>query len=491
MDRFRLHTSKTRHTVLAGVALVVALTFASIGPAGASLATPTAIGPGNGAAVTAPPIFAWQPVTGADKYEFELSANPGFDSSVAAVTTRNTRATLKEVIANGSYYWRVRAITAAGATGPWTSTRSLEMAWTAKPSLLSPANGSTLVYPSDAFRLEWTPIDGASEYFVSVATDPALGSLVWTSPVKTSATSFTLSAPLAPGTYYWAVTPLDAEGHAGTPATTASFQWSWPSTTTTTFTDLAPAPEIVDPSFSWATVPGAAGYEVEVNSSSTGPPAPRSAARRCISGATRSRWAAGSPRLCSSTTTPTTGACGRSTRTTTPACGTSATRSRRHLRTFRPRPRLASRTSGCATTSATRTTVWIRRPSAIRSSTGSPVLSWNPVPGVSSYQVDVTPFETGACNWSHSPTEHWVETTSSTSWTPLGWGWNNVKPFPNPASVSADTQTMVAGHTYCVRVRPSDRASSISGPTAFGDWTYLPQNNTPAFTWADPAVACT
>ena len=70
--------------------------------------------------------------------------------------------------------------------------------------------------------------------------------------------------------------------------------------------------------------------------------------------------------------------------------------------------------------------------------TGPPVLSWNPVPGASSYQVDVTPFEDGACNWTHSPTEHWVETTSSTSWTPLGWGWNNVKPFPNPASVSAD-----------------------------------------------------
>ena len=268
MDLSRRHILKSRRTVLAGAALMVALVFASIGPASAALSTPTPIGPSDGAAVTAPPIFAWQPVAGADKYEFELSANPGFDSSVAAMTTRNTRATLLEVVANGNYYWRVRAITAAGATGPWTPTRELEMAWTAKPSLLSPANGSTLVYPSDAFRLEWTPIDGASEYFVSVATDPALGSLIWTSPVRTSATSFTLSEPLAPGTYYWGVTPLDAEGHAGTPASTASFQWSWPSTTTTTFTDLAPAPEIVDPSFSWAAVPGAAGYEVEVNSSS-------------------------------------------------------------------------------------------------------------------------------------------------------------------------------------------------------------------------------
>ena len=71
-----------------------------------------------------------------------------------------------------------------------------------------------------------------------------------------------------PGTYYWSITPLDAEGHAGTPAPVSSFHWTWPSTTTPSFTDLAPAPEIVDPSFSWTAVPGAAGYEVEVNSSS-------------------------------------------------------------------------------------------------------------------------------------------------------------------------------------------------------------------------------
>ena len=84
--------------------------------------------------------------------------------------------------------------------------------------------------------------------------------------------------------------------------------------------------------------------------------------------------------------------------------------------------------------------------------------------------------------------EHWVSTTATTSWTPLGSSWNNVKPFPNPASVSADTPTMVQGNTYCVRVRPSDRSSTTNGPTAFGDWTYLPANNTAAFTWTEPSL---
>ena len=41
--------------------------------------------------------------------------------------TRNARATLKRTLPNGTYYWRVRAITKAGAVSAWTKPqRSLE-----------------------------------------------------------------------------------------------------------------------------------------------------------------------------------------------------------------------------------------------------------------------------------------------------------------------------------------------------------------------------
>jgi len=50
-------------------------------------------------------------------------------------------------------------------------------------------------------------------------------------------------------------------------APVASFNWSWPSATTAQVTDLMVADEMFDPQFSWAAVPGATKYEVEVNSS--------------------------------------------------------------------------------------------------------------------------------------------------------------------------------------------------------------------------------
>jgi len=82
-----------------------------------------------------------------------------------------------------------------------------------------------------------------------------------------------------------------------------------------------------------------------------------------------------------------------------------------------------------------------------------------------------------------------VKSTATTSWTPLGHGWNGVKPFPNPLGVSTDVPGLVEGQSYCARVRPIDRTSTIVGPTIFGDYTYLPANNQAAFTWTDGSVA--
>jgi hypothetical protein len=130
------------------------------------------------------------------------------------------------------------------------------------------------------------------------------------------------------------------------------------------------------------------------------------------------------------------------------------------------------------------------------STVAAPVVLWDPVPGASGYQVIVTRFDAGACDWSASTATRWEKDTTTTGWTPLGWArGTNADPLGIGKAPSDDLITHLdTGASYCVRVRPIDRSSkSNGGPEIFGDFTYLPANNVPAFTWSGPpAVApCT
>lgn len=264
------------------------LLLALAAPAQAAPPTPTLVSPADDAVVASLPAFAWNPFRGAHHYEFQVSADRGFNSPVLGYGndrffTGNTRATLKKTIPNWTLWWRVRAATEAGAVSPWSAVRSVKKAWSAAPTLLSPAQDATLVYPFSPFKLSWTPTSGAAKYLVTLATDPALGSPVWT-PVETAAPHLARAPALAPGRYYWGVTPIDAPGNRGKPSSVGTFTWACPTTTTTTTTlnDLVPALEVFDPLYSWTALPGAARYEVEVNSSSDFAPG----SKVCCSGTT-------------------------------------------------------------------------------------------------------------------------------------------------------------------------------------------------------------
>jgi hypothetical protein len=466
---------------------VLAVGLVAIAPAGGALVAPAPVGPSDGVAVDSLPAFRWNPVTGADHYEFELAADPGFNSTHTLVSTKNTRAALKKVLPNGTYFWRVRAVTAAGALGTWSSPRSLEMAWTARPSLLKPDDGSTISYPADALTLRWEPTPGAAKYLVRIATDPALGSLVWDGkPIETAATNFALSKPLSPGTYYWGITPLDPDGHTGTPSTVASFNWVWPSTTSLAVNDLVEAPEVFDPQLSWDPVPGASGYEVEVNTAS----APD--------------WPSSSKVCCNPLSF--------STDATTLGTSFSPRVQLNNEDTYRWRVRALDAGGNAG--------VWNEGPTfekpfdsppavtppAVKNlhmrdnlgdpatdsdmgstvlDTAAPVVVWDPVPNASSYEVNVAAHNGTGCDWATAP---WVKKTATTAWTPLGWG-NTATPAGYGAPSTDIATGLVPGTEYCVRVRAVDRASTIDGPTVFGEWTYLHGNGQPAFRWSGPQQA--
>ena len=474
--------------VVSGVVVAGLLLAAAPSPA-ATLAAPTPLAPASSATVQSLPTFAWSAVAGAARYEFQFAADVGFNSPVLGrgedqFFTRNTRATLKKTVPNATYYWRVRAVSENGSVSPWSAPRPLRKAWTAAPALQAPAHGAVVSHPANPLVLRWAAVPYAAKYLVTIASDPLLGSAVaGQQDIETAGTVYAPRALLLPpGTYYWGVTPLDAQNHRGVPSPVASFTWTWATSTSGAVQDLVSDPEVFDPYFSWNPVPGAAKYELEVNPTADFSPG----SKVCCNGSmianahapdrllrdntyywrvraldafgNAGSWNLGSPFTKTFAKVP-------------PVTASSVKNVRMRDNLADPGSDLDGATPGYQTR--------------------VPILSWSPVPGASSYEVDVFPFEAGICDWSDSDLDHWHSTTASTYWTPLGHGWKGVKPYPDARQVANEIYSMVDGKSYCARVRPrADR--DILNAEVYGDYTYLDDGTGPAFTYlgAPAGAAC-
>ena len=457
-------------------AAFAAIIMLSAGPARAAVSRPDPTAPADGAVSTFLPAFAWTPVSGADRYEFQIAADAGMNSPVLGqgkddFLTHNTRATLVKTVPNGTYWWRVRSVAADGSVSAWTQPRSFTKNWNLQPGLQSPSEGQTLSFPGTPVVLRWSAVPGAAHYLVSVASDPALGSLVFkysnqddpNGPPNVAANSAAISNALAPGTYYWAVQPVDAEGNRGVSTPVASFGWVWPSTTTPHVDDLDSNPEVYDPRFWWDPVPGAARYEVEINSSVDFAPG----SKVCCNGTTIAtslsptkvfedatyHWRVRAIDPDGNAGVWNVGPVFQKTFDNVPPVTAPAIKNLH----------MADNNGDVGTD---------QDPGTAGYQTQVPIVRWNPVHGASGYQVDVAPYESGVCNWSApSSDHHWRVDTAVPAWTPLGNSWNGVKPYSDPLQVSNEIISLVPG-SYCVRVKArTDR--DTGNQDVYGDQTYL------------------
>ncbi len=463
--------------------LVLALALPSTVMAG--LAPPAPTYPVDGSSYEQVPGMGWGAVTGADHYLFQIAADPGFASPVlfggdSSVETRNTYASITAALPNNYYWWRVKAVTKAGVTSVWSDPSSFRINWLGQSQPLSPADGATLSYPTPA-TVTWSPIAGAAKYEFKIASDPDLSSFDGGAvvPVETDASSYTVVGGLTPSqTYYWAVTPIDGDGNRGTVSQVWSFNWLWPSTTALVYQDLvSDTPDmVVDPRFSWDPVPGAARYEIEVNSDSQFASgsiffdattvatsfSPSSVLLnnryywrvRAIDGGGHfgvwNYWNAN--------------AFFEKTFDTPPFLDPTPSISNLQMSDYR----------GLVGTDLDL--------GADGYQTDNPIVTWDPVPGASAYEVDVRWWDpvNSVCTDSDN-TQFWNDIVATNAWTPLG---------PNPASsplsrgrtLSYEVPQMVPGSLYCVRVRAySDDGKDQHGTSqhVWGAWTYL-DNGFPA-----------
>ena len=167
--------------------------------------------------VSAPrPTFTWEERYGAAAYEIWLGASPekGLPRFfVGESVMTGISFTPSADLLPGTYYWWVRAKNWAG-DGPWqTEGRSVEI-FLKRPSpvfRLRPEEGAVLTTPRPSLTWEAVPEARAYEIWIGAGSGEGLPRFFVGESVVTG-TSFTPSAGLPSGTYYWWVRAKNSAG---------------------------------------------------------------------------------------------------------------------------------------------------------------------------------------------------------------------------------------------------------------------------------------
>lgn len=502
-------TFGARRIQIAGLAVAGVLTGLTMSTsAHAAPKAPPLQSPAASASVEALPSFTWKSVKGAREYEFQLSDDAKFNSIVlgrgkgkGSQRTRNTAATLDKSVPDGNYFWRVRGIDAKSRVGKWSKPRALTKAWKTPPALTAPADDFAVSWPNAPLMLRWNPVKYAARYIVTIATDPTLAQVVGTpqnKPAEVPGTAFALQGTLPAGRYYWAITPVDAGGLRGTRSRVATFTWNWPTATGTSLLDLNASDRVFDPLMTWAMVPGAARYEVEINPDDD--------------------FAAGSRVCCKDSVIGTSLSPTRILPNNNDFAGSSGYHWRVRAFDIDGNPGQWNRgptfQKGYDDVTPSVPGLHLRdHDGALSPGTGTVVqgaaVQWDPVAGAAQYHVQWTDYTAGICNWSNASAPI---KTASTAWTslsptheggvpggvgitgsllPNGNTARSGQPF-TPEAASSGVDAFADGVTYCVRVRAlsddSFRENDNAASPVISGWTQVGGGqNQPAFTYQKPA----
>ncbi len=219
------------------------------------------------------PYSTWEPVAGATSYAIEVGPDPQFiDTNVpgyAARTSRTTAAYLTGYQSSGTYYWPVRAELTSGYATAWTAARPYQV--DGLPPVVRTA-------PADDFGpavrdvvLDWEPVPGAAAYQLQVSTDDAFLSTVSGGDVSNVvATEWSPSATLPNDEYYWRVRAVDASGNAAPwPDTPFRFRRAWPQQPTLVH-PVGTAPADRPLFYEWTPIERASSYTLTVTNAATG-----------------------------------------------------------------------------------------------------------------------------------------------------------------------------------------------------------------------------
>jgi hypothetical protein len=125
------------------------------------------------------PELKWNASSHTDSYIAQISESTDFVSVIELISNEPTATLESSLKFVTHYYWRVRALNAAGAS-QWSEIRSFETL-PPVPALTFPAN-MTIDHPLET-TLTWTESETVTHYRVNVSTDASFNTLLVDKPV--------------------------------------------------------------------------------------------------------------------------------------------------------------------------------------------------------------------------------------------------------------------------------------------------------------------
>jgi hypothetical protein len=196
----------------------------------AAVAVPNPLSPASGASLTSPLTISWSAVTdpsGILGYNWQVSTSSTFPT-IALQNSTNVGITQDTVsgLPNGTYFWRVQAVSGAFVKSAWSAARSFNItgAGAGQPAApaLSPTKGYSTFHPLEVMTFNWSPVTGAASYVLQVSTDSSFPISTTTSFNNIPNPTYSFSTP-DEGSYSARVYAVTSNGIAGVPSNIISY----------------------------------------------------------------------------------------------------------------------------------------------------------------------------------------------------------------------------------------------------------------------------